>query len=96
MQLEELREFRAKAREPEESKKKVDKGRSMPFGRPRDFPKSPCFTRYTPLTVDRSRILEEALNVDLITAPKRTTTSPNADQKKPDHSYRNFGTTEDS
>jgi len=52
----------------------------MSFGRPRDLPKSPHFTRYTPLSADRSRTLEEALNADLMTAPKRTTTIRNADQ----------------
>jgi len=74
MQLEELKELRAKARASEESEKTVDKGRPMPSGRPRDFPKSPRFTRYTPLTAHRLRILEEALDVDLMTTPKRTTT----------------------
>ena len=90
MQLEELREFHAKAQVLEELKKKVDKGRPMPSGRPRDFPKSPRFTRYTPLTADRSRILEEALNANLMTTPKRTTTSPNVDQTKHCRYHHNF------
>jgi len=41
MQLEELKEFRAKTRAPEEAEKKVDKGRPMQSGRSKDFPKPP-------------------------------------------------------
>ena len=53
-------------------------------------------SRHTPLTTDRSRILEEALNVDLLTTLKRTNTPPNADQTKHCRYHRNFGhTTED-
>lgn len=96
MQLKELKEFRAKTWAPEEAERKVDRSRPMPSGRPRDLPKSPRFTRYNPLTADRSRILEETLNPDLMMAPKRTTTSPSADQTKNCRYHRNFGhTTED-
>jgi len=63
----------------------------MLSGRLRDFPKSPHFIRYTPLTADRSRILEEALNTDLMTTPKRTTTLPNVDHTKHCHYHCNFG-----
>ena len=72
--------------------------RSIPtqFGKPRDSPKGSCFTRYTRLTVERSRVLEEALNVDLLRAPSRTPTPQSADQTKQCRYHRNFGhTTED-
>jgi len=42
-------------------------------------PRQPRFTRYAPLTVARSRILDEALEVDLIPPSRKTTTPPNAD-----------------
>jgi len=41
--------------------------------RPRE-PRQPCFTRYAPLTVARSCILDEALQADLIPPPRKTTT----------------------
>jgi len=43
--------------------------------RPRE-PRQPRFTRYAPLTVARSRILDEALQADLIPPPRKTTTPP--------------------
>jgi len=59
-------------------------------------PRQPRFTRYAPLTVARSRILDEALQVDLIPPPCKTTTPPNADMTKYCRYHRNYGhTTED-
>jgi len=96
MQLEELRELCAKTRVREEAERRVDKNRPMTSARPREFPKPTRFTRYTPLTTDRSRILEEALSADLLTTLKRTNTPPNADKTKHCRYHRNFGhTTED-
>jgi len=96
MQLKELREFCAKTRAPEDVERRTDKNRPMSSGRTRDFPKPLWFTRYTPLTTDKSRILEEALSADLLTTLKRTNTPSNADQTKHCHYHRNFGhTTED-
>jgi len=63
--------------------------------RPRE-PRRPRFTRYAPLTVARSRILNEALQADLIPPPRKTTTPPNADMTKYCRYHRNHGhTTED-
>jgi len=90
MQLEELREFRAKTRAPEEAERRTDKNQPMTSARPREFPKPARFTRYTPLTTDRSRILEEALSADLLTTLKRTNTPLNADQTKHCRYHRNF------
>ena len=54
------------------------------------------YSRYTPLVSNRARILEEALNTDLITAPRRVPTPPNANTTKHCWYHRNYGhTTED-
>jgi len=96
MQLEELREFCTKTRAPEEVERRIDKNRPITSARPREFAKPARFTCYTPLTTDRSRILKEAISVDLLTTLKRTNTPHNAYQTKHCRYYRNFGhTTED-
>ena len=46
-----------------------------PDTRPRE-PRQPRLTRYAPFTVARSRILDEALQADLIPPPCKTTTPP--------------------
>jgi len=66
-----------------------------PDTRPRE-PRQPRFTRYAPLTVARSHILDEALQADLIPPPRKTTTPPNADMTKYCRYHRNHRhTTED-
>jgi len=68
---------------------------SRPDPRPRE-PQQPRFTRYAPLNVPRSRLLDEALQADLIPPPRKTTTPPNADMTKYCRYHRNHGhTTED-
>ena len=79
IQLEELKEFQNKAQAPDEPERRGDRSRPTQFGKPRYFPKGPRFTRYTPLTAERSRVMEEALNVDLLKAPSRTPTPQSAD-----------------
>ena len=64
----------------------------FPDTRPRE-PRQPRFTRYSPLTVARSRILDEALQADLIPPPRKTTTLPNADMTKYCRYHRNHGHT---
>jgi len=56
-------------------------------------PRQPRFTRYAPLTVARSCILDEALQADLIPPPRKTTTPPNADMTKYCRYHRNHGHT---
>jgi len=56
-------------------------------------PRQPRFTRYAPITVARSRILDEALQVDLIPPPRKTITPPNADMTKYCCYHRNHGHT---
>jgi len=67
--------------------------------RPDTRPREPCqpgFTRYDPLIVACSRILDEALQADLIPLPRKTTTPPNADMTKYCRYHHSHGhTTED-
>jgi len=63
-----------------------------PDTRPRE-PRQPRFTRYAPLTVARSRILDEALQADLIPPPRKMTTPPNANMTKYYRYHRNHGHT---
>jgi len=56
--------------------------------RPRE-PWQPRFTRYAPLNVPRSRLLDEALQADLIPPPRKTTTPPNAYMTKYCRYHRN-------
>jgi len=63
-----------------------------PDARPRE-PRQSRFTRYAPLTVARSRILDEALQADLIPPPRKTTTPLHADMTKYCRYHRNHGHT---
>jgi len=56
-------------------------------------PRQPRFTIYAPVTVARSRILDEALQADLIPPPRKTTTPPNTDMTKYCRYHRNHGHT---
>jgi len=63
-----------------------------PDSRPRE-PRKPCFTRYAPLSVFRSRFLDEAVNADLILPPRKTSNPPNADMTKYCRYHKNNGHT---
>ncbi|XP_027941019.1 uncharacterized protein LOC114194807 [Vigna unguiculata] len=63
-----------------------------PDPRPRE-PRQPRFTRYAPLNVPKSRILDEALQADLIPPLRKMTTPPNADMTKYCRYHRNHGHT---
>jgi len=54
---------------------KTDKPPSCSKSRPRE-PMPPRFSIYAPLNVPRSRLLEEALQADLIPPPRKTLNSP--------------------
>jgi len=56
-------------------------------------PTPPHSLTHAPLTVARSRILDEALQADLIPPPRKTTTPPNADMTKYCRYHRNHGHT---
>jgi len=66
MQLEELREFRNQTQAEENMSKGKGKERSHVQQFKQREPRPPKFTHYTPLKVNRGRILEEALSADLI------------------------------
>jgi len=88
MQLEELKEFRNQTRVDaggEKNKEEKDsQGRSKQRNdRRRDNRDRPIrFSRYTPLTTKRGRILDEALNAELIPPPRKVASPNNADQRK--------------
>jgi len=75
MQLEELREFRNQARlEARGEKGKEEKecqGRSGHRSDRRKDSRGSRFSKYTPFTVERGRILDEALSVELIPPPRK-------------------------
>ena len=60
---------------------KIDKPPSQLDSRPRE-PKPPRFFRYAPLSIPRSRLLDEALQADLIPLPRKTLNPPNVDMTK--------------
>ena len=55
--------------------------------------RGPRFHNYTPLTVPREKVLDEALQTELIPTLKQTQTSPNADTAKRCQYHRNYGHT---
>ncbi len=88
MQLEEIREFRNQARAEasgDKNKEEIDlQGRpSQRNDRRRDNRDRPIrFSRYTPLTAERGRILDEALTAELIPPPRKVASPNNVDQRK--------------
>ncbi|XP_027932692.1 uncharacterized protein LOC114188288 [Vigna unguiculata] len=98
MQMEELKEFRSTTQLDTREKKYIDRERVLvprPDSRFKDS-RQPKYNRYTPLVSNRARILEEALNADLIATPQRVPTPPNADTTKDCLYHQNYGhTTED-
>jgi len=98
MQMEELKEFRSTTQSDTREKKYIDRERVLtqrPDSRFKDS-RQPKYNRYTPLVSNKARILEEALNADLIATPQRVPTPPNADTTKHYRYHRNYGhTTED-
>jgi len=94
MQLEELREFRNNARAEANGEKKEDReqqGRSRAGRDQRRDNRGPRFSRYTPLNVDRSKILQEALSAELIPPPRRALSLENADRSKRCRYHKNIG-----
>ncbi|XP_068484963.1 uncharacterized protein [Phaseolus vulgaris] len=96
MQLEELREFRNQARAEAGGERKEEKDRQVrPIQRTdrrwenRDRPIR--FSRYTPLTAERGRILDEALNAELIPPPRKVASPNNADRRKQCRYHQNTG-----
>jgi len=69
MQMEKLKEFCNIATSLK--KRPFDKKRSSHSQHQFKEPKHPRFNHYTPLNVNKTSILEEALGVDLISVPKK-------------------------
>ena len=82
MQLEELREFlnqaRAEASEEKGKDEKECQGQPTNRGDRRRDNRGSQFSRYTPLTTERGRILDEALSVELIPPPRKASSPENA------------------
>jgi len=97
MQLEELREFCNQARADasgEKNKEEKDRqGRpSQRNDRRRDNRDRPIqFSRYTPLTTERGRILDEDLNTELTHPPRKLASPNNVDQRKQCRYHKNTG-----
>jgi len=89
MHVEELREFRARAKAEQNQGRRVERDRNPP--KVREGPLPPRFTKYTPLKADRARILEEALSAELIVAPRKSSSPPRADRTKHCRYHRNHG-----
>jgi len=60
---------------------KTDKPPSRSDSKPREL-RPPQFSRYAPLSVPRSRLLDEALQADLIPPPRKTLNPLNIDMTK--------------
>jgi len=95
MQLEELREFRnqawAEASGEKGKKEKECQGRSTNCGDRRRDNRGSRFSRYTLLTTERGRILDEAPNAELIPPPRKASSPENADHRKRCWYHKNSG-----
>ncbi|XP_068492279.1 uncharacterized protein [Phaseolus vulgaris] len=96
MQLEELREFRNQARAEAGGERKEEKDRQarpiQKTDRRRENRDRPIrFSRHTPLTAERGRILDEALNAELIPPPRKVASPNNADRRKQCRYHQNTG-----
>ena len=95
MQLEELCEFRNQARAKVSDEKKDEKERKGRSRSGRGDPKrdncGPQFSRYTPFNVGKGKILQKALNAELIPPPRRALSPDNADRSKKCRYHKNTG-----
>ena len=81
-------------RRPKPKKKKRRKTKaSVPPWRGYRSNWGPRFHNYTPLTVPRGKLLDEALEVELIAIPRNTQTPRNADTAKHCQYHRKYGHT---
>jgi len=93
MRMEELKDFKNKVdTEDSVTDRRVDKeGARKAPSRPPAHPRAQRFAKYTPLNALRSRVLEEALDTDLLSTPRRANTPPNADTTRQCRYHGNFG-----
>jgi len=88
MQLEEFKELRNQVRAEENPAWKNEKDRNQV--RPKEGPRIPKFTKYTPLNTSWSLILEETLSTKLIPTMRKTPSLPNIDQSKDCWYHHNY------
>ncbi|XP_068500067.1 uncharacterized protein [Phaseolus vulgaris] len=95
MQLEELREFRKHALAEASGEKNKDEkecqGRLGHRGDRRRDNRGSRFSRYTPLMVERGRILDKALNVEPIPHPRKAANPSNMERRKQCRYHQNSG-----
>jgi len=98
MQLKVLREFRNQAQaEASREKSKDEKDRQVRSGqrgdkhRDNQGDRGSLFSRYTPLTAERGRILDEILSAELIPPSRKAASRNNADRRKQCQYHQNNG-----
>ena len=93
MRMEELKDFKNKVATEDsaiEGRANKEGARKAP-ARPPTHPRAQRFAKYTPLNALRSRVLEEALDTDLLSTPRRANKPPNADTTRQCRYHGNFG-----
>jgi len=97
MQLEELRDYRnsVQAYNGGDNEKEKDQGGRHAPGRSNRYKENrgPQFHTYTPLNADRVKIMDEALNADLILTLKNLQGPKDADMFRQCQYHQNFGHT---
>ena len=94
MQIEEHIYYHRKAHVENTNRGKGVRPPIIPTDRDRYRPnRGPRFHSYTPLIVPRGKVLDEALQIELIPALKQSQTPPNADTSKRCQYHRNYGHT---
>ena len=94
MQIEEHIDYHRKAHVENADRSKGTRPPTMSAERDRyRSNRGPRFHSYTPLVVPRGKVLDEALQIELIPALKQSQTPPNADTSKRCQYHRNYGHT---
>ncbi|XP_068475257.1 uncharacterized protein [Phaseolus vulgaris] len=94
MQIEEHIDYHRKTHVENTDRGKGIRPPIVPTNRDRHRPnRGPRFHNYTPLIVPRGKVLDEALQIELIPALKQSQTPPNADTSKRCQYHRNYGHT---
>jgi len=94
MQIEEHVDYHRKTHVENTNKNKGIRPPIVPADRDRYRPnKDPRFQCYTPLVVSRGKVLDEALQTELIPTLKQSQTPPNANTGKRCQYHRNYGHT---
>ncbi|XP_027905887.1 uncharacterized protein LOC114165469 [Vigna unguiculata] len=93
IQMEDMQEFRVKKREKEDAASQKSAPRpSKPLARPSEK-KTPKFTTYTPLTLPRAKILQDAFSADSLPASRKKPPPPDVNGSKHYQYHRTIGHT---